>query len=37
MPLPLHLSGRGDDAELADRGDSCPKSLLPELSEVVKK
>ena len=34
---PLHLSGRGADADLADCCDSCHKSLLPELSGVVKK
>ena len=35
--LPLHLRGRGGDADLADCGDSCHKSLLPELFGVVKK
>jgi len=34
---PLHLHVRGGDADLADCGDSWHKSLLPELSRVVKK
>jgi hypothetical protein len=33
----LELAVRGDDADLADCGDPCHKSLLPELSGVVKK
>jgi len=34
---PLHLHVRGGDADLADCGDSRHKSLLLELSRVVKK
>jgi hypothetical protein len=35
--LPPYLRGSGGDAGLADCGDSCHKSLLPELSGVMEK